>query len=89
MTWTIEYIKSAQKTVRKIDPQTRQRIREYLEERVALLDDPRQLGKPLSGQLSEFWRYRIGDHRVICELQDEKLVVLVVRVGHRKEIYKP
>lgn len=89
MAWTIEYLKSVQKTVKKIDPQTRQRIREYLEERVASLDDPRQLGKQLKGQFSEFWRYRVGDHRVICEIQDENLVILVVRIGHRKAIYKP
>jgi len=88
MTWTIEYIKSAQKAVKKIDPQIRKRIKKYLENRVATLEDPRQLGKSLTGQLSELWRYRVGDHRVICEIQDEKLVVLVVRIGHRKKIYR-
>ncbi len=88
MTWTIEYIKSVQKTVKKIDPPTRKRIRKYLENHVATLKEPRQLGKQLKGQFSELWRYRIGDHRVICEIQDDKLVILVVRIGSRKNIYK-
>lgn len=88
MTWVIEYLQSARKTVEKIDPQTRRRIRDYLEYRVAELDDPRKLGKSLKGRLSELWRYRIGDYRVVCELRDKDLVVLVVRIGHRKEVYR-
>ena len=55
---------------------------------MAKLDDPRQLGKPLKGQHSELWRYRVGDYRVVCDLRDEVLVVLVVRIGHRKEVYE-
>ena len=88
MTWRIEYARSTQKDVQKLDRKARQRIRQYLEERVAQLDDPRHLGKPLKGRLSELWRYRVGDYRVICELRDEALVVLVVRIGHRKEVYE-
>jgi mRNA interferase RelE/StbE len=74
--------------VRKIDPAARQRIREYLEQRVANLSDPRQLGNPLKGELASLWRYRVGDYRLICELRDEVLVVLVVRIGHRREVYR-
>jgi mRNA interferase RelE/StbE len=74
--------------VRKIDPAARQRIREYLEQRVANLSDPRQLGKPLKGELASLWRYRVGDYRLIYELRDEVLVVLVVRIGHRREVYR-
>lgn len=87
MTWTIEYLASARKEVRKIDPQQRRRIRAYLEERVLALAHPRELGKPLKGELSELWRYRVGDYRIICQLQDERLVVLVVRIAHRKDVY--
>ena len=70
-----------------MDPQIRKRIRSYLEHRVASLEDPRQLGKPLTGHLSELWRYRVGNYRVICEVRDSTLVVLVVRIAHRKEAY--
>ena len=88
MTWRIEYARSVQKTVRKLDPQVRRRIRDYLERRVASLTDPREIGAPLKGQFADLWRYRIGDYRVICELRDDALVVLVIRVAHRKEIYR-
>lgn len=88
MTWRIEYARSVQKTVRKLDPQVRRRIRDYLEQRVASLTDPREIGAPLKGQFADLWRYRIGHYRVICELRDDALVVLVVRVAHRKEIYR-
>ncbi len=88
MTWRIEYARSAQQAAKNLDHRARQRIRQYLEERVAKLDDPRQLGKPLKGQHSELWRYRVGDYRVVCDLRDEVLVVLVVRIGHRKEVYE-
>ena len=88
MTWRIEYARSAQQAAKNLDHRARQRIRQYLEERVAKLDDPRQLGTPLKGQHSELWRYRVGDYRVVCDLRDEVLVVLVVRIGHRKEVYE-
>lgn len=52
------------------------------------MEDPRQLGKPLQGRLSELWCYRVGDYRLVCELRDEALVVLVVRIGHRREVYR-
>jgi len=87
--WTIEYDVLVQKEMRKIDPQTRQRIRTFLQERVAALDNPRQTGAALQGsELGSFWRYRVGDYRIICDIQDHKLVVLVVEIGHRREIYR-
>jgi mRNA interferase RelE/StbE len=87
--WTIEYDVLVQKEMRKIDPQTRQRIRAFLQERVAALDNPRQTGAALQGsELGSFWRYRVGDYRIICDIQDHKLVVLVVEIGHRREIYR-
>lgn len=88
MTWTIRYLKSARKDFEKIPPQHRQRIRKYLESRIAGHHDPRKLGKPLTGRLSNYWRYRIGPYRVICEFRDEVLVVVVVRVGGRKDVYR-
>ncbi len=88
MTWKVEYLASAARNFRKIDPQHRRRIRAYLEERVVSLEHPRQLGKALKGELNEFWRYRVGDYRVICQIQDDRLVVLVVRAAHRKDVYE-
>jgi len=87
--WTIEYHTLVQKEMRKINPETRRRIRSFLHERLAAPDDPRQTGAALQGsELGNFWRYRVGDYRVICDIQDHKLVVLVVEIGHRREIYR-
>ena len=88
--WTIRYLKSARKEVQKLDPHIRERIRKYLEQRVAILEEPRQLGEPLKGQLAKLWRYRVGDFRIVCELRDgdRELIVLVVRIGHRKKFIK-
>ena len=88
MAWTIEFAPRVEKDLRKIGPQAARRILDYLRNRVAVLDDPRQLGQPLRGQLAELWRDRIGDYRVICELRNEVLVVLVLRIGHRKAVYR-
>lgn len=88
MAWRIEYAESTQKDIRRLDPQDRKRIRSFLEEKVAGLDDPRSLGKPLAGGFSGLWCYRVGDYRIVASLEDEKLQVLVVRIGHRKEVYR-
>ena len=89
MIWTIEYHTLVQKEMRKINPEMRRRIRSFLHERLAALDDPRQTGAALQGsELGNFWRYRVGDYRIICDIQDHKLVVLVVEIGHRREIYR-
>ncbi|WP_320200856.1 type II toxin-antitoxin system RelE family toxin [Agrobacterium sp. rho-13.3] len=89
MNWTIEYNSDVQKILRKIDPQTRNRIRSYLHERIAKLDDPRQIGSALQGsELGNYWRYRVGDYRILCDIQDNKLVVLVIEIGHRREVYR-
>lgn len=70
-----------------MDKQNAKRIFDTLEERIALLDDPRVLGKPLKGNLGELWRYRIGDYRVLCNIQDDQLIILAALIGHRKEVY--
>ncbi len=89
MIWTIDYNSDVQKTLKKIDPQTRNRIRSYLHERIATLDDPRQTGQALQGsELGNYWRYRVGDYRILCDIQDNKLVVLVIEIGHRREVYR-
>ncbi len=88
MAWTIEFDPRVEKDLRRIGPQAARRILDYLRDRVAVLEDPRQLGQPLKGPLVALWRYRVGDYRVVCELRDEVLVVLVLRIGHRKAVYR-
>lgn len=88
MAWTIEFDPAALKELRRLDKPVEERILKFLRERIAKLDDPRQIGARLQGTLSGFWKYRVGDYRLICSLKNERLVVLVLRVGHRREVYK-
>lgn len=88
MAWTIEYADPAKQQLRKLDRQVARRVLDFMDERVAGLEDPRRTGKALTGPLGAFWRYRVGDCRVICDIQDGALRVLVVQVGNRREIYR-
>ncbi|SPF46239.1 Addiction module antitoxin [Syntrophobacter sp. SbD1] len=88
MAWRINYTDSARLQLRKLDKQTAQRILDYMDERIAPLEDPRSTGKALTGPLGEFWRYRVGDYRIICDIQDGALLVLVVRIGKRSDVYR-
>jgi len=88
LAWTIEYTDTAKSLLRKLDKQTARRIVDYMDERVAPLDDPRSTGKSLTGPLGGLWRYRVGSCRVICDIQDDVLRVLVVNLGNRNEIYR-
>lgn len=88
MTWTIEFERSAAKEFRKLDLQAQRRIREFFKQRVLSDDNPRSHGKALRGGQGNLWRYRVGDYRVIADLQDAQLVILVVRVGHRSDVYR-
>ena len=88
MAWKVELSAEADRQLSKLDAPQAKRILKFLYERVAHLDDPRSLGQALHGsQLGEFWKYRVGDYRLICKLEDNRLVVLVLRLGHRREIY--
>ncbi len=86
MAWKIEIAKSAAKQLKKLEKQTAVRILKFLNEKVK--KDPRALGEVLHGRLSDFWKYRVGDYRLICEIQDGKLTVLVLKLGHRREVYQ-
>ena len=89
MAYSVELSEAADRELGKLDAQHRKRILKFLHERVAKLDDPRSVGEALHGsQLGEFWKYRVGDCRLIAKIEDERLLVLVLRVGHRKEIYR-
>lgn len=87
MAWTIDVSDRAVRSLRKMDKQIARRIRDELEE-IAKLDDPRSRGKALVGNLAGLWRYRVGDYRVVCDIEDGVLVILVVDVAHRREVYK-
>ncbi len=89
MAWRIEFSAEADRELSKLDNPQAKRILKFLQERVAKLDDPRSIGKALQGaRFGEFWRYRVGVYRLICKIEDTRVVVLVLRVGHRGEIYR-
>lgn len=88
MAWAIEYAETAKKQLRKLDRVAARRIVDFMDERVAPSDDPRGMGKALRGPLGDLWRYRMGDFRIICDIQDGVLTVLVLQVGNRREVYR-
>lgn len=89
MAWRIEFEKQAEKELARLDPVAARRILNFLEERVAGRDDPRSVGSALQGaKLGNLWRYRVGSYRIICDLQDDVCVVLVVRVAKREIVYR-
>lgn len=88
MAWSVELTGRARRELARLDPQDAGRILRFLRESLQGTDDPRRYGKPLKGRNSELWRYRVGDYRLVCDLRDGTLLVLVVRVGHRREVYR-
>ena len=89
MAWKVELDEAAEHELDKLDPQVARRILSFLFDRVAKLDDPRSIGESLKGsKLGAFWKYRVGDYRIIASIEDGALRVLVVRVGNRREVYR-
>lgn len=89
MAWRIELTQSAEKQLAKLDKPMAKRLLDYLRGRLAMADDPRSLGSALKGsKLGEFWKYRVGDYRIIARIEDGKLTILVVRIGNRREVYR-
>ena len=89
MVWIIKYTESSSKQLKKLDKQTALRVLDYMDERVAVLADPRSLGKNLKGpKVGEYWRYRVGDIRVICNIVDGQMAVLVIEIGSHREVYR-
>ncbi|CAJ0782326.1 type II toxin-antitoxin system RelE family toxin [Ralstonia chuxiongensis] len=89
MTWKIELDPAAERELGKIDPHMARRILVFLQRRVAWLDDPRRIGEALKGsKLGAFWKYRVGDYRLIASIEDSALRILVVRIGNRREVYR-
>lgn len=88
MSWDYKISEPALKQIKKLDKQAAARIIRYLDERISGTEDPRQWGKQLKGELNNIWRYRSGDYRILCQLQDDVFIVLVLKAGHRKDIYE-
>lgn len=88
MAWTIEITRTAEKQIIKLHRESQRLILRFLRERLASAVNPRQWGKPLQGEKRGLWRYRVGDYRLICDIQDEKITVVVLQVGHRKGVYR-
>ena len=89
MAWQIEFDDAAKSDLAKLDKQIARRITAFLRERVSLLDDPRSLGEALKGsKLGAFWKYRVGDYRIISSIEDSVLRILVVKIGNRREVYR-
>ena len=89
MAWKIELARGAESELRKMDRQAAKRILRFLHDRVAMLEDPRSIGEALKGsRFGEFWKYRVGDYRVISHIKDDALLLLVVKIGHRREVYR-
>jgi mRNA interferase RelE/StbE len=87
--WTVEFDVAAAKELRKLDPPVARRIVAFLRERLAPLANPRSIGEALHGdELGEFWKYRLGDYRVVARIVDQRVVVIVIRIGHRRDVYR-
>ena len=88
MTWKIEWDDRARKELRKLDAPIQKEILSYLRVRISESSNPRDFGQTLSGNKAGLWRYRVGNYRIICKIEDDIIVVFVIGVGHRKEIYE-
>ena len=88
MIWKVEFDNRARKELRKLDSQAQGRILKWLRQNLATDEDPRRMGKSLKGRMKGLWRYRVGDYRIISQIQDENILILVVRIGQRGDIYE-
>ena len=89
MAWLIKLDEGAEKDLSKLDRQVAQRITKFLRERVAVLENPRSIGEALKGsKLGEFWKYRVGDYRIIASIEDALVIIYVVQIGNRREVYR-
>jgi mRNA interferase RelE/StbE len=88
LAWRIEITRTAEKQIKKLDRPAQTLILDFLRGRLKSAVDPRQWGKALHGEKRGLWRYRVGDYRLICDIQDERITILVLELGHRKDIYR-
>ncbi len=89
MAWAVEFDPDALKDLKKLDRPVQLRLVAFLRERVSVLENPRAIGEALAGaKLGSYWKYRVGDWRIICDIQDERIIVRVLRIGNRREVYR-
>jgi mRNA interferase RelE/StbE len=89
MAWSVEFLPEAARELRRLDGQIAQRILRFLDERIRPLADPRSIGEALRGErLGAYWKYRVGDYRIICRIDDTRIVITIIHVGHRRDVYK-
>jgi mRNA interferase RelE/StbE len=86
--WRIEITRTATKQITKLDRRAKEAILQFLRERLSPAENPRQWGRALQGEKRGLWRYRVGDYRLICDIKDEEITVLVLELGHRKDVYR-
>jgi mRNA interferase RelE/StbE len=86
--WRVEFDRAAARELRKLGVEAERRVLAYLRTRIAGSGDPRRFGQPLTGDRKGLWRYRVGDYRIVAAIEDDRFVVLVVTVGHRREVYR-
>lgn len=88
MSYKVEYSKTAKKQIKKMDQYTKIMIMNWINKNLVGCNDPREQDKALKGNLKNQWRYRVGDYRLICDIVDDRLILLMLSIGHRKEVYK-
>ena len=87
MTWTIKYEQQVAKNLKKIDPENRKRIKKFIEERLINSINRKERGESLKGNLNEYWRWRLGDYRIIGEINENEILIVILKIGHRRNIY--
>ena len=88
MQYKVEFTKKSSKILSNMDSQVSKRIKKWIKTNLEGCENPRQQGKPLTGNLKGYWRYEVSDYRIIADIQDDKIIILVTDIGHRREIYK-
>jgi mRNA interferase RelE/StbE len=86
--WQVEFDRDAARDLKKLGKPAQQTILRYLRKRIAISNDPRRFGKALTGDLKGLWRYRVSEYRIVAKIEDDKFIVLVLTVGHRREVYR-
>ena len=89
MAWRVEFTPEAQRNLDRFDKQVARRIVKFMVDRIATLEDPRSIGEALHGpDLKKYWKYRAGDYRISAKIEDERLSIVVIRIGNRREVYR-